>query len=81
MDSFVTQLTATSTVLQTLTDFMYWQRDFRTDSFKTRISEAGLYILLTGQCAAACFQWGSVPLRSHIKGTELPRANMLFTKN
>jgi len=25
-----------------------------------------------------CFQWGSVPLRSDIKGTELPRANILI---
>ena len=25
-----------------------------------------------------CFQWGSVPLRSDIKGTELPPANVLI---
>ena len=25
-----------------------------------------------------CFQWGSVPLRSDIKGTELPPANILI---
>jgi len=25
-----------------------------------------------------CFQWGSVPLRSDIKGTELPAANILI---
>jgi len=33
---------------------------------------------LTGQHAAMCFQWGSVPLRSNIKGTELPPANILI---
>jgi len=26
-----------------------------------------------------CFQWGSVPLRSDIKGTELPPANILIS--
>ena len=25
-----------------------------------------------------CFQWGSVPLRSDVKGTELPPANILI---
>jgi len=25
-----------------------------------------------------CFEWGSVPLRSDIKGTELPPANILI---
>ena len=39
---------------------------------------------LTGQCAAnfslqrTCFQWGLVPLLSDIKGTEVPRANILI---
>ena len=33
---------------------------------------------LTGQRAATCLQWGSVPLRSDIKGTELPPAKILI---
>jgi len=33
---------------------------------------------LTGERAATCFQWGSVPLRSDVKGTELPPANILI---
>ena len=33
---------------------------------------------LTGQRAATCFQWGSVPLRSHIKGVQLPPGNLLI---
>jgi len=33
---------------------------------------------LTAQRAATCFQWGSVPLRSDIKGTELSPGNILI---
>jgi len=33
---------------------------------------------LTGQRVVTCFQWRSVPLRSNIKGTELPLANILI---
>jgi len=32
----------------------------------------------TGQRAATCFQWGSVPVRSDIKVTELPSPNILI---
>jgi len=31
MDSFITRSADTSTVLQMVTDFLYWQLDFRTD--------------------------------------------------
>jgi len=33
---------------------------------------------LTGEHAAMCFQWGSVSLRSDIKGMELLPANILI---